>query len=176
MSLPRLGFYRCREPIVSDELTRIVTIISIVGAGLTGGVFFAFSTFVMKGLDRLPSPQAIAAMNAINKAAPSDPWFMTALFGTAVTCVVVAMPSLRHLDDPAARYRVVAAVLYLIAIVLTGAYHVPRNDRLAAMDPASAEAASAWARYVADWTSWNHVRTIGPLTAALALILSLRRT
>jgi uncharacterized membrane protein len=32
-----------------------------VGAGLVGGVFFAFSTFVMKALSQLPAEQGIAA-------------------------------------------------------------------------------------------------------------------
>ena len=29
-------------------------------------MFFAFSTFVMQALDRLPAPQGIAAMQSIN--------------------------------------------------------------------------------------------------------------
>jgi uncharacterized membrane protein len=33
---------------------RTLTLIAAVGAGLSGGVFFAFSTFVMKALGRLP--------------------------------------------------------------------------------------------------------------------------
>ena len=39
-----------------------------VAAGTVGGVFFAFSTFVMKALARLPHAQAIAAMQSINAA------------------------------------------------------------------------------------------------------------
>jgi uncharacterized membrane protein len=31
-----------------------------------GGIFFAFSAFVMKALDRLPPAQGIAAMQSIN--------------------------------------------------------------------------------------------------------------
>jgi len=56
--------------------------IAAVGAGLSAGVFFAFSTFVMKALGRLPDTEGISAMQAINKAAPT-PAFMAALFGTA---------------------------------------------------------------------------------------------
>ena len=38
--------------------------------------------------------------------------------------------------------------------------HVPLNNALAAADPASHEAASLWARYLTDWTLWNHLRTV----------------
>ena len=42
---------------------------------------------------------------------------------------------------------------------------------LAAADPASAEAASLWARYLTDWTLWNHVRTVSS-TLACALFIA----
>ena len=59
-----------------------VKVAAAVGAGTAGGVFFAFSTFVMRALDRLPPAHSLAAMQAINKDAP-NPLFMAALFGTA---------------------------------------------------------------------------------------------
>ena len=37
-----------------DGSSRVLTLISAVGAGVVAGIFFAFSTFVMKALDRLP--------------------------------------------------------------------------------------------------------------------------
>ena len=37
-----------------------------IGSGLVAGIFFAFSSFVMAALGRLPSDHGIAAMNAIN--------------------------------------------------------------------------------------------------------------
>jgi uncharacterized membrane protein len=37
-----------------------------LGSGLIAGVFFAFSTFVMKALARLPAAHGIAAMQSIN--------------------------------------------------------------------------------------------------------------
>lgn len=62
----------------------------IVGCGVVSGVFFAFSGFVMPALGRLPTPQAVAAMQAINVTAVTPP-LMTALFGTAVVCVAIAV-------------------------------------------------------------------------------------
>ena len=41
-------------------------LLSALGCWLMAGVFFAFSTFVMKALARLQPAQGIAAMQAIN--------------------------------------------------------------------------------------------------------------
>ncbi|GKT34255.1 hypothetical protein ADUPG1_007642, partial [Aduncisulcus paluster] len=42
-------------------------------------------------------------------------------------------------------------------------------------DPASAAAAPVWARYLIDWTFWNHVRTVTSLAATAILnVLRLR--
>ena len=62
-------------------------------------------------------------------------------------------------------------VLYVIGMfVFTVVFNVPLNNALAAVDPASTEAAPLWARYLTDWTLWNHVRTIAS-TAACALFI-----
>jgi uncharacterized membrane protein len=37
--------------------------------------------------------------------------------------------------------------------------NVPLNDALAAVHAGSADGATVWARYLQDWTFWNHVRT-----------------
>jgi uncharacterized membrane protein len=42
---------------------------------------------------------------------------------------------------------------------------------LAAVAPASPEAAPIWARYLSEWTWWNHVRTITS-TLAFALFIA----
>ncbi len=158
---------------MSGQASRILTIISAPGSGLVAGVFFAFSTFIMKALDRLPPAQGITAMQAINDAAPTAR-FMTALFGTALSCSVLAISSLLRLSEPGAIYRVVGCALYLVAILLTMAYHVPHNDALAAIDPTGAGAASYWNDYVGGWTEWNHVRTVSSLGAAVSFTLALR--
>jgi len=47
-----------------DRLLFIVTLLAALGCGLIAGVFFAFSTFVMKALARLPTSHGIAAMQS----------------------------------------------------------------------------------------------------------------
>jgi len=39
-----------------------LTLLVAIGCGIVGGVFFGFSTFVMKALARLPAAQGLAAM------------------------------------------------------------------------------------------------------------------
>jgi uncharacterized membrane protein len=151
---------------------RTLTIIAAVGAGVSGGVFFAFSTFVMKALGRLPDAEAMSAMKAINKAAPSPP-FMLALFGTGAVSIAVSVAALRHLDQSWAAYVLVGSALYLASLALTIAYHVPHNDALALVDPRSPSAPHAWAHYHSPWTAWNHVRTGTALAGATTFILAL---
>ncbi len=48
-----------------------VTLASALGCGLVAGVFYAFSTFVMPALKRLPPAQGIVAMQSINRSLSS---------------------------------------------------------------------------------------------------------
>jgi uncharacterized membrane protein len=152
-------------------LVRPFTITAAIGAAAVGGVFVAFSTFVMKALKQLPDAQGLAAMQSINKAAPS-PAFMGLLFGTAAVCVGLAVRAFRLLAEPGSKWALAASALYLAGIVLTAAYHVPLNDALARLDPASVGSVSSWHAYLAHWTAWNHVRALTSLSAAVAFVLA----
>jgi uncharacterized membrane protein len=158
---------------VTGRYARNLAIIAAVGAGISGGVFFAFSTFVMKAIDRLPTAQSITAMNAMNKAAPA-PLFMLALFGTAAVGLALSVAALRHLDQRWGAYALTGTALYLVSVILTIAYHVPHNDALALVDPTGPGAARAWANYFSPWTAWNHVRTVTALAGSTAFILAVR--
>jgi len=151
-----------------------VTLATALGCGLNAGVFFAFSTFVMPALKRLPPAQGIAAMQSINKLAVT-PAFMAALFGTAVACLgLLAWTAISWGEGPAV-WVIAGGALYLVgAIGVTIACNVPLNDGLATLLPQSADAAGRWEEYVARWTAWNHVRTIAALAAAAVLTTALR--
>ena len=47
----------------------IATLATALGCGLIAGAFFAFSSFVMPALKRLPTTEGIAAMQSITAAA-----------------------------------------------------------------------------------------------------------
>jgi uncharacterized membrane protein len=160
---------------MTDGLPRALTVVGAVGAAVVAGVFFAFSTFVMPALGRLPNPEGLATMQAINKAAPASALFMTALFGTATLCVGLGIYALTRLDQPGAGYVTVGCVLYLVCIVVTVVYHVPKNNALARLEPSQSTAGVAWRQYLSGWTAWNHVRTVAPLAASVAFVVALRR-
>jgi uncharacterized membrane protein len=65
-----------------------------------------------------------------------------------------------------------AARSALIVITLvTAAFHVPRNDGLAEVDPDSAEGQQVWADYLVSWTCGNHVRTLTAVLSVVGLLL-----
>jgi uncharacterized membrane protein len=140
-----------------------VTLASALGCGLVAGVFFAFSSFVMKALARLPAPQGIAAMQSINIVV-INPWFLGVFLGTAAACLFLIV-AMFIWETPDGIY--MGSLLYLVGTIgVTRAFNIPRNDALARVDPTSAEGARLWANYVTSWTAWNHVRTVAALAAA----------
>ena len=158
---------------MNEDLLFTLTLITALGCGLVAGVFYAFSTFVMKGLARLPSAQGIAAMQSINITV-INPLFMGAFFGTAAACVLVVVFSLLRWNEAGAVYLLSGGLSYLIGdILVTMAFNVPRNNALAAADPVSADGARLWAGYVTSWTAWNHVRTAAALAATALLTFAL---
>jgi uncharacterized membrane protein len=54
------------------------------------------------------------------------------------------------------------------------AYHVPRNNALERLDPASPEAPAHWARYMREWTRANHLRAASGIIACGLLIGAVR--
>jgi uncharacterized membrane protein len=158
---------------MSDSLPRILTLVAAIGAGISGGVFFAFSTFIMTSLGRLPDREGLAAMQQINRAAPNPP-FMLALFGTALVCLILGVSAVRRLGEPVAAWQLLGCALYLVAIVVTIVYHIPRNNALDLVDPTAAGAGETWRSYLSSWTLWNHVRTLGCVGGSVALTVAVR--
>ncbi|KOX12800.1 hypothetical protein ADK67_45095 [Saccharothrix sp. NRRL B-16348] len=136
-----------------------VTIIAALGCGMMAGVFFAFSAMVMPGLRRAEPAVGLAAMRAINLAVV-NPAFIGVFLGTAVVGVVAAFEG-----DPLAW---AGAALYgLGGIVLTGAFHIPRNDQLERRGTTE-----YWTRYLREWVPMNHLRALLSLAAAASFTLA----
>src|ERR1700730_14445791 len=155
-------------------LLLVLTFLAALGAGLTAGLLFAFSAFVMDALARLPPDQGIAAMQSINVAV-LNPLFGTVFFGTAVMCVVLAVAAFFRWGEAGAIYLVAGSLLYLVGTIgVTIALNVPLNDALVAVAPNSTEGAGLWMRYIVSCTVWNHVRTVAALTALASFIIALR--
>jgi uncharacterized membrane protein len=131
----------------------LLLVLTVLVTGLAGGVFAAFSTFVVAGLRRLAPADAAAAMAAVNEAAVRPP-FMT-LFGAAVVVpVAAAVVGLVGGQDGA--WLVVASAVAVVVGMLgvTAAGNVPLNDQLVAHRDAA-----GWAAFDRPWSRLNHLRT-----------------
>jgi uncharacterized membrane protein len=157
-----------------SRFIQYLTFATALGCGLSAGVFFAFSSFVMPALDRLAPAQSIRAMHSINKLAVT-PVFMTALFGTALACAVLGVWAVTSWGERPAAFALAGCALFLAgAIVVTIAANVPLNDALMKVDPEATDAATRWSTYLSDWTPWNHVRAVTAIAASGLLIAALR--
>jgi uncharacterized membrane protein len=147
-----------------DGFLFVLTLFAALGCGLIAGVFFAFSSFVMPALRRLPATEGIAV----------TPVFMTALFGTAASCLGLAAWAVVSSDGRTTALVLAGCALYIVGTVgVTMACNVPLNYGLAKLHPRGAEAAVRWDRFVTRWTAWNHVRTAAALVAAALLTVAL---
>jgi uncharacterized membrane protein len=152
----------------------LITLLCALGCGIVGGVFYAFSSFVMRALANVPPTQGIAVMQSINLTV-FTPWFMTPFLGTGVFCIYVAVVSLPRWQSSPSSLFLAGSLLYLVGVILvTMVCNVPRNDTLQALAPASPEAARYWVEYLSSWTLWNHVRTVAALAAAVSFVLGFR--
>lgn len=150
-----------------DAVYAVATFLAVVGAGVVGGVFFAFSTFVMKALRGLPPREGMVAMRAINVAV-LNPRFLGVFVGTAVACAVAAVMGWGRAGGA---WAMAGAGLYVVGTFLvTGIFNVPLNERLAKEEAGEA----FWAEYVRRWTVWNHVRTAAAVGAMGALMMGWR--
>lgn len=150
-----------------------LVLFAAIASALTAGIFYAFSTFVMQALAQQPPAQGIAAMQSINLTV-INPWFMAVFFGPAIASLVLSIYALGHWEQSIALYWLVGSLLYLIGTIgVTVAGNIPLNDALAIVPAHSVEGAKLWARYLTDWTLWNHVRTAAAFVASALFTLSL---
>ena len=149
----------------------ILSLICAIGCGVMAGVFFAFSTSVMKGLGKLPAEHGAAAMQAINVTI-INPLFLGVFLGTAIACAIALLACLVWYESPGRLWTLIGAALYLVgSFLVTMWFNVPRNNTLARLTATAPEATAVWAEYLVTWTAWNHVRTVTSLAATVLFML-----
>lgn len=154
-----------------DHAIVAVTFVAAIGCGLVAGIFFAFSSFVMGALGRIPLEQGITAMQSINIVVINRSFFL-AFFGTAALCLALLLGAWFRWDTVGGKLLLLGSLLYLGGVVgVTMLGNVPLNNALAAVQPASPEGAALWAHYLHRWTFWNTVRTVA-LTVSMALFIA----
>ena len=154
-------------------ITTVSAVVAMLGSALVAGVFFAFSSFVMKALARVPSEEGIAAMQSINVVV-INPSFLGAFMGTAVISLVLAGLAIKGWSMPSSPWLLAGALSYLMGTFLvTGLGNVPLNDQLAAVSSADTSAVAVWQHYLDRWTMLNTLRTAAAVAAAICLTIGL---
>lgn len=157
------------EELEGVDPSDLLTIAAAAGSAVAGGFYLSFSAVVMPALRLVPPAHAVRVMNHINRFAVRLP-FMTVFFGTAVAGTWVAISSAGEVGSPAALLRLAGAGLYLSGFILTIAYNVPLNNRLARFS--DAQAASQWPQWAGNWSKANTVRAALSIAGALAMATS----
>ena len=144
-----------------------------IGAALVAGIFYAFSTFVMRALGRLAPREGVAAMQSINVVV-INPLFLLAFFGAGGLCVTTAAATLLLETDLSLTPVLTGCILYVVGCIgVTVVGNVPLNNRLAVANPDDATTRPLWRFYLVRWTLWNHVRTAASLAAAGCFVIAM---
>jgi len=143
-----------------------------IGCGLMAGLFFAFSTFIMKALGRIAPAAGIAAMNSINDGILRS-LFMPLFWSTTVASAALAVLAIAVWNEAGAKAMLTGGVVYLLGMfVCTVAIEVPLNNQLKSSAD-SESTLSMWRRYLVLWTKWNHVRTVSCVLSCALFIWAL---
>jgi uncharacterized membrane protein len=152
------------------SMIALLLTIAAIGAGLMAGVYFAFSGFIMRSLDRLDAENAVDAMNTINEVILRS-WFMPLFFGTSLLYLLLAVLALFDWSDPNAPLLLTAGLTYFGGMfVCTVFFNVPLNNRLAKVKGGDIDKIQLWSHYYKYWSRWNHLRTASSLMACVLSI------
>lgn len=158
---------------MTSSFLLLLTLLAALGSGIVAGIFYGFSSFIMKALEKLPPHEGIAAMQSINVAV-INPAFFVAFFGTAVLSLVLGVVAVLDGSVAGAALLATGALLYLVGCIgVTMVFNVPLNNRLAGVKPESAEGAEVWRHYLVAWTRWNSVRTAASALASVFFIVAM---
>lgn len=151
--------------------------LSVLAYALVGGVFLAFSDFLMRSLALTTGTGGAEAMQAINREVFR--WvFMTLFLGMAAISAILVGYSVSRLAAPGNLLILLAGLVYLLgSFGVTVVFNVPMNTALADMDPSQSATQDYWVgTYLPRWTFWNSVRTLACTLAAALLLAGLYRT
>lgn len=154
-------------------LTTSAVTAAALGCAVIGGIFFGFSNFIMRALERLPAADGIAAMQSINVVVLNK-WFLGVFTGTALVSLLLSGYAIANWGSTSSPWLLGGGVAYVLGSwLLTIRGNVPLNDDLAALSPDDGDSVEAWQHYISRWTSLNSQRALGSVVAALLFIIAL---
>jgi len=146
---------------------------ALLAYAILGGVFLAFSDFIMRSLS---ITGGVEVMQIINREVFR--WvFMTLFLGMAVVSVIIVGYAIAAVGGPGRVQIMLAGVIYLVGCFGTTVFiNVPMNEALAGMETVNDAAHEYWTdTYLPRWTFWNSVRTVACITSAGLLLAGLFR-
>mgnify|MGYP001820983918 FL=1 len=145
---------------------------AILAYAFLGGVFLAFSDFIMRSLSLTSGTGGPEVMQVINREVFR--WvFMVLFLGMAPLSVVIAVYAATGLSGAGGMLILLSGILYLVGcFAVTVVFNVPMNRALAGMDLSQDATSDYWQQtYLPRWTFWNSVRALAcGLSAALLLL------
>ena len=145
---------------------------AILAYALVGGVFLAFSDFIMRSLANTSGIGGAEAMQVINREVFR--WIFMALFiGMAPVSLAIAGYGGFVIGNGPGTLFLLAGLIYVVGCFgVTVFFNVPMNETLAKMDVGQQATQAYWSEtYLPRWTFWNTVRALATtLSAALMLI------
>jgi len=148
--------------------------IAILAFAFVGGVFLAFSDFIMRSLARTGGEGGIEAMQVINREVFR--WVFMALFlGLVPVSMIIVGYTVTNSSGMAGIVMALAGLIYLCGCFgVTLFFNVPMNEALAGMELSDNVTKDYWTQiYVPRWTFWNTVRTLACAVSAALLLLGL---
>jgi uncharacterized membrane protein len=146
------------------------TIFLALWSAVIGGVFSAFSEFIMAALRRTNPAGGIEAMQQINRTVIKTQ-FVAGILLIALFSVVLAIYSISAFEGASRISLVLAPIVYLPTVFFMTIFgNVPMNNKLDRLDYASQEAEEYWVKYGRVWTRLNHFRSIGSILTAVIYI------
>ena len=147
---------------------------AVLAYALVGGVFLAFSDFIMRALSVTSGQGGAEAMQAINREVFR--WvFMVLFLGLAPVSLLIAAYGAMVVGNGPGTMMMLAGLAYFVGCFgVTVLFNVPMNDTLAGMQASADTTLDYWSRtYLPRWTFWNTVRAAACALSAGLLLFSL---
>ena len=153
------------------EWTLYACLFLALWSAIIGGVFSAFSEFIMSGLLRAAPAGGLESMQHINRTVLRTQ-FVAGIILLAPLSLFFAIYGLINFEGSTRTALLIAPIVYVPTVFLMTMFgNVPMNNKLDRLDHKTPEAEAYWIKYGRDWTRLNHVRSIGSLlTAALYIV------
>lgn len=145
---------------------------SILAYAVVGGVFLAFSDFIMRSL--ASTPKGAIGMQIINREVFR--WvFMTLFIALAPLSIMMAAYGFLYIEGYLGFLMTFAGLSYFIGCFgVTVIHNVPMNNTLAQHVANTAELTLYWEiTYIPRWTFWNNVRTAACILSAFLVLIGL---